>query len=522
MFANNASGQSGRLKAARIFALKSPFLGRFSPLSKLKSLPRSISKKGPAKPSESAAERRNTSDPPRAVAGEAAPARPARRRSGSVESKPDGARSVGRGTGRRSMGRRRRPEPEPTEPYERRTEEQLAEEGARAMEESAGVRHPMVLNPRKLDGDAAKVVRRLTRHGFEAYLVGGCVRDLLLGQTPKDFDVATSARPEDVQELFRNCRIIGRRFRLAHVFFTGGKVVETATFRRNPTAAEKSDDELLIRRDNFFGTASEDAQRRDFAINALFYDLETEEVLDWCGGLEDLRNRSLRTIGEPIVRFLEDPVRMLRAIRFSARLDLGMTPDLYHALVQCRSALSLAAKPRLFEEILKLMRAGCAQTSLWIAWETGILDVLLPEVSTYLYDLPEEDGTFWKMLRTLDKLGKERNEPLDDCVLWSCLLFEPLLEACLGEADSSGAALDFLDPLVERLSMPRRIADAVRRIVAALPRLSIDKPGRFANSSLFRLASDTFEILEPNHPKLEAFVDAAPRKKRRRKPATGR
>src|SRR5690348_13760340 len=129
--------------------------------------------------------------------------------------------------------------------------------------EGRPARYACPLDPKKLDPDAAKVVRRLVRHGYEAYLVGGCVRDLLLGRTPKDFDVATSAQPDDVQRLFRNCRIIGRRFRLAHVFFSGGKVIETATFRRNPTSEEKTGDQLLIRRDNFFGRADEDAVRRD-------------------------------------------------------------------------------------------------------------------------------------------------------------------------------------------------------------------------------------------------------------------
>ncbi len=383
-------------------------------------------------------------------------------------------------------------------------------------EETEKVRHHFPLDPAKLDGDAAKVVRRLVRHGFEAYLVGGAVRDLILGRTPKDFDVATNARPEDVQQLFRNCRIIGRRFRLAHVFFTGGKVVETATFRRNPTPEEKSDDELLIRRDNYFGTACEDAHRRDFTINALFYDLETEEVLDWCGGLEDLERHAVRTIGDPIVRFLEDPVRMLRAIKFSARLDLGMTPPLYHALVQCRGALAMAARPRLFEEILRFLRGGAACTSFWLAWETGVLDVLLPEISTYLYDRPEEDDSFWRVLRRLDNATADQG-PFDDVVLWSCLLCEPLLETCAGQIDGTNAAMEFLEPIIERLNMPRRIADSVRRIVAALPRLYIGKPGRFSRTSLYDPASEVFALLGSPHPKIESFVAAAPRKKRRRK-----
>jgi poly(A) polymerase len=383
--------------------------------------------------------------------------------------------------------------------------------------EGGPARYACPLDARKIDPDAAKVVRRLVRHGYEAYLVGGCVRDLLLGQTPKDFDVATSAQPDDVQRLFRNCRIIGRRFRLAHVFFSGGKVIETATFRRNPTSEEKSSDQLLIRRDNFFGRADEDAVRRDFTINALFYDLEAKEVIDWCGGVEDLQRRAVRTIGDPIVRFLEDPVRMLRAIKFCARLDLGMTPNVYHAIVQCRSALAMAARPRLFEEVLRLLRGGASQASMWLCWETGVLDELLPEVSTYLYDRPSDDGTFWTLLSELDRWTEERGEPPDDIVLWTCLLFEPLLEACISEPESSSAAMDFLEPIIERLNVPRRVADAVRRIVAQLPRLYTGRPGRFSRTPLYAPACEVLALLGEAHPKLDAYLDTAPKKKRRRK-----
>src|SRR6478735_2806241 len=156
--------------------------------------------------------------------------------------------------------------------------------------------HHIELDEDRIDADAAKVVRRLTRAGYEAYLVGGCVRDLLLGRRPKDFDVCTSARPDDVRRLFRNSRIIGRRFRLVHVLFGGGKVIETATFRRAPEeSAGRDGDDLLIRNDNVFGEAHEDAQRRDFRFNGLFYDLERREVIDWVGGMPDIEARSVHT-----------------------------------------------------------------------------------------------------------------------------------------------------------------------------------------------------------------------------------
>lgn len=383
-----------------------------------------------------------------------------------------------------------------------------------------------------IDPDAAKVVRRLTRHGYEAYLVGGGVRDLLVERKPKDFDVATSARPDDVRRLFRNSRIIGRRFRLVHVLFGGGKVIETATFRRAPEeTAGRDGDDLLIRNDNVFGEAHEDAQRRDFRFNGLFYDLERHEVIDWVGGMPDIERRSVHTIGNPVVRFLEDPVRILRAIKFSARLDFGMTPEVYDAIVSCRSALRRAAKPRLFEEVLRLMREGASHRALFIAWETGVLDELLPELSTYLADREESDDIVWRMLSEVDRRTSQGRGPLDDTLLWAILLLEPMREACLGERDRVEAAFAFLEPIVDRLNVPRRIADPVRRVVAALPRFENGRIGRFARSSLYPLATELFSIrsacLEDAPPENEEESEdeaAAPggngrrRRKRRRRP----
>lgn len=384
------------------------------------------------------------------------------------------------------------------------------------------------LDESRMDSDAAKVVRRLVRHGHEAYLVGGCVRDLLLDQRPKDFDVATSARPEVVRRLFRNSRIIGRRFRLVHVLFSGGKVIETATFRCNPSADGKANtgngngngSDLLIRDDNTFGRADEDALRRDFTINALFYDLECSQVLDWCGGMKDIDGRAVRIIGDPYVRFREDPVRMLRAIKFAARLDLGIVPEVYHAMENCGDCLALAARPRLLEEVLRLLRGGAARRSYWLAWETGLLDVLLPELSAYLFDSPED--MTWSILREVDRLHAERDEPLDDAVLLCALLLEPLQEACGSEHDRVAAAFDFLEPIVERLSIPRRISDAMRRIMAMLPRLAAGRPGRFARSALYPLANEVFQIGQAacNEPLPEPEVKPRRRHRRRRRSQT--
>jgi poly(A) polymerase len=363
------------------------------------------------------------------------------------------------------------------------------------------VRHDVALEEERIDADAAKVVRRLEREGHQAYLVGGCVRDLLLGGKPKDFDVATSARPEDCRRLFRNCRIIGRRFRLAHILFGAGKVIEVATFRRNPAMEAPEDeseaaDDLLIRNDNVFGEAHEDALRRDFTMNALFYDLDRRQVLDWCGGLQDVKRRAIHTIGDPVTRFREDPIRLLRAIKFSARLDLGIAPDVYEAMVATRDDLAKAARPRLFEELLRLLRGGAAHRSMWLLWETGAMSVVLPELAAFLDDEEATQGgadRFFLLMDAIDAMTRARGKPLDDIALWSVLLKEPLDEACEGERDKIHAAGDFLDPVIERIAVPRRIADGVRRIAAILPRLSAGRVGRFGRTELMGPALDVLE-----------------------------
>jgi poly(A) polymerase len=370
-------------------------------------------------------------------------------------------------------------------------------------------------------------------HDFQAYLVGGCVRDLLLGRAPKDFDVATSARPDDVRRLFRNSRIIGRRFRLVHVLFGGGKVIETATFRRTPEEVGDGED-LLIRSDNVFGEAHEDASRRDFTINALFYDVERHSVLDWVGGMPDIDQRVVRTIGDPIVRFREDPVRILRAIKFSARLDLAIAPEVYDAIVVCRDGLERAARPRLFEELLRLMRGGAAHRSIWLCWEMGVLDVLLPELAAYLADTSQDNRAVWRLLDAIDRTTRHRRAPLEDAALWTLLLLEPLREACEGARDRVAAAYDFLEPIVERLAVPRRIADAMRRIVAALPRLESGRAGRFTNTAIYSTALEVLALcqaartedeIEPTARAPGAPTDAgadgkSPRRRRRRRRRT--
>ncbi|HWP35869.1 MAG TPA: polynucleotide adenylyltransferase PcnB, partial [Thermodesulfobacteriota bacterium] len=255
----------------------------------------------------------------------------------------------------------------------------------------------------RIDPDAIKILRRLSRHGYTAYLVGGGVRDLLLGRTPKDFDIGTSARPEEIKRLFRNCRIIGRRFRLAHVFFRQ-KVIEVSTFRAlvEPAVEEaaregaradgdEAEVDLLIRSDNVFGTAEQDAVRRDFTINGLFYDVERGEVIDYVGGREDLARRVIRTIGDPDIRFREDPVRMLRAIKFAARLGFTLDPATEASLRRHRRDVRRSAPPRVLEEIYRLLSGGAALAAFRLMAETEMLEVLLPELQN-LYRLAREEN----------------------------------------------------------------------------------------------------------------------------------
>lgn len=276
-----------------------------------------------------------------------------------------------------------------------------------------------------LDFDALKVVQRLRSYGHQAYLVGGCVRDLSLGIQPKDFDVATSAHPGEIRAVFRNCRLIGRRFRLAHVYFKGGKVVETATFRANPNeslTAEQAGGDLLITRDNVFGTAEEDARRRDFTINGLFYDVVLGRIIDYVGGREDLELRRIRTIGDPDVRMREDPVRLLRAVRFAAKLDFKIEEKTWQAMYQNRTEIARCAPPRVLEEIFRLLRSGYALRCFEILHELDALSVLLPPLATWLAKSREAEGkALFTSLGLLDEVVRRGPVP-DDAVLLSTLL----------------------------------------------------------------------------------------------------
>ena len=253
-----------------------------------------------------------------------------------------------------------------------------------------------------IDPDALKVLYRLKNSGYVAYLVGGGVRDLLLSRKPKDFDISTTAHPHQVKKLFRNCFIIGRRFRLCHVRF-GRKVVEVSTFR---SQAVPEEGETLIRRDNTFGTPEEDAFRRDFTVNALFYDIATFSVIDYVGGLEDLHERVIRTIGDPGVRFREDPVRMLRAVALAARLAFTIDRDSVEAIRALRGEIVKSSPARILEEFYKVLRQGASRETFRLLHEMGLLAYLLPEADQAIAEGGE------RLLGSLGRLDEYRNAGL--------------------------------------------------------------------------------------------------------------
>ena len=353
---------------------------------------------------------------------------------------------------------------------------------------------------------------RLRGAGYKGYLVGGSVRDLLLSRVPKDFDIGTDAHPQALRKLFRNCRMIGRRFRLAHILFANGKVIEVATFRRRPDPlVEGEGPELLQTSDNTFGTPREDALRRDFTINGLFYDISDFSVIDYVGGLEDLEAGLIRTIGDPDIRFREDPVRMMRAVEFASRLGFAITPDAYEAILRHRKEIAKSAPPRVTEELAQALRGGHSLPTLLLMREVGLLDALLPELADALrmIDPDHARGTghlFWALLDVLDA-ERRRGRVFDDAVLFA-LLFVPIVRARVREAAPDGEPdpgrlstiiEDVVSPLAFRMSLPRASADRIKQALAMIGKLSHRPDGRVASRRLafreaFATALDIFDL----------------------------
>jgi poly(A) polymerase len=380
------------------------------------------------------------------------------------------------------------------------TTEQVSERQAPAPDDSARNSHALLtptevsdartspeIDPTFLDADAVRVLLRLKQNGHQGYLVGGCVRDSLIGRTPKDFDIATSATPNQVKGLFRNCRLIGRRFRLAHVYFKGGKILEVSTFRANPTVEEpqpseaaegevrtegtehiavadrealeavehgepvpeavvedNADDpsasvtlspdgtrperDLLITEDNTFGTELEDALRRDFTINGLFYDPLTGKVIDHVDGLRDLAAEQIRTIGNAEQRMREDPVRILRAVRFAGKLGFDIESRTYAAMEGSIEDLPRCSAPRLLEETFRLIRGGGASPALKLLLALDGLKHLLPPVNDYLAEQDAEgQEAYFKSIAEMDSLVNAGTS-FDDSMLLACILLPIALD----------------------------------------------------------------------------------------------
>jgi poly(A) polymerase len=398
------------------------------------------------------------------------------------------------------------------------------------------------------------------------------VRDLLLDKKPKDFDIATSAHPGEVRSIFRNCRLIGRRFRLAHIYFKGGKIIEVSTFRANPTEldaanvesapengeeggeaeeSQESAQDLLITHDNVFGTAEQDARRRDFTMNGLFYDVAEGRVIDYVRGRRDLDERYIRTIGDPEVRMREDPVRILRAVRFASKLGLDIESRTYAAMEGAVEDLPRCAPARLLEETFRLIRGGVAAPSVRLLAALDALKILLPPVAAYLRENGRKGGeTFYAYAEALDRRVSS-GEPLDDAILLAALLVPiaqtgPIVEPQdpAGRPSVAQGIEDLLAEFVQTARLPRRIAERCRLLLIAQRTLTGERrrrTGAFRRHPLFNDALVVFEIsveatgehrealeawkrgeLPPVKAEGAAPESEGPRKRKRRRRRTGR
>ncbi|WP_206613510.1 polynucleotide adenylyltransferase PcnB [Parahaliea mediterranea] len=368
------------------------------------------------------------------------------------------------------------------------------------------------ISRQNISDNALKVMARLRSSDYQAYLVGGAVRDLLLGGHPKDFDVATDATPEQVHELFRNSRIIGRRFRIVHVRF-GREIIEVTTFRghhdsddsRPRSSHSRQSSSGLLLRDNVFGTLEEDAVRRDLTVNALYYDSKTFEVFDHVQGLDDLARRNIRIIGDPVQRFTEDPVRMLRVLRFAAKLDFGIDPGTAAAIPECAGLLAEIPAARLFDEFLKLFLAGYAEPTLALLQQHQLLRYLFPDSAHQLQRDASGQALVEAAMRSTDARIAE-DKPVTPAFLLAALLW-PVVRAradnlkARGEAPAqaiNSAAQQVIAEAAQHLSIPRRFSLPMRDIWEFQSRL--ERRGRKAvelvQHKRFRAAYDFLLLRE--------------------------
>lgn len=399
--------------------------------------------------------------------------------------------------------------------------------------------------------NALKVLHRLNNAGHEAYLVGGCVRDLQLGLAPKDFDIATDATPEEVRKLFSNSRIIGRRFRIVHVTF-GREIIEVTTFRGSAnevTDAQTQSSEGMLLRDNVYGTLEEDAKRRDFTINAMYYTPKDFSVMAYPLGLSDLHNRLIRIIGEPETRYREDPVRMLRAVRFAAKLDFEISEETAQPFAELSPLLTRIAPARLFDEVIKLFMSGYGLATWQRLMQNSLIEPLLPITHhEILHDQHGQYNRFIELcLRNTDK-RIQANKPVTPAFLYAALLWPAVRESALSNIEMGTpempawhkAMATVLDRQVKTIAIPKRFSIPMKEIWELQIRMRNLRPQRvettFAHPR-FRAAYDfllvreesgealdnlgqwwtTYQQGNPDTP-VERSSRPAPSKRRRRRP----
>ncbi len=357
----------------------------------------------------------------------------------------------------------------------------------------------------QISPSALKVLYQLKKAGFEAYLVGGCVRDLLLGREPKDFDVVTDANPEQIRRVFRNCRLIGRRFRLAHVHF-GEEIIEVATFRGSTddvdNESQQTHEDGRLLRDNVYGTLEEDVWRRDFTVNALYYNIRDFSIVDYTGGMQHLSEGLLQLLGEPVTRYREDPVRMLRAVRFAVKLGFRLHPDCEQPLHELASLLTAVPSARLYDEMLKLFLSGYGLQTFEMLRHYGLFAILFPDTDANLASETDHFPRLFlvKALENSDKRLAE-GKTVSPYFLLSALLWEPvqsLATAKMAQGEPAivayqEAANDVLNRQVKSTAIPKRISQSMREVWLLQLRLlhcTGVKPFRLLAHPRFRAAYD--------------------------------
>ncbi len=369
--------------------------------------------------------------------------------------------------------------------------------------------HP--ISRRDISANAVKVLYRLHNAGYMAGLVGGSVRDLMLSRQPKDYDIGTDAKPNEIRRLFSNSRIIGRRFRLVHVYFHDGEIVEVSTFRRDPDPDEQRGEpgELLITSDNAYGTPEQDAFRRDFTINALFYNIGDFSVVDYVGGIEDLDRKLVHVIGDPDKRFREDPVRMLRACEFAGRLGFGIETKTQEAIHRHRKELDKASPARVTEEIAQLLRCGHAGAAMQWMLDLGLLEVLLPEAYAMVAASERGLGNFGQILPVVDRMVRAGRQLSDIGLLAALLLPKVIVRRydieALDQRPMSRSAIEVMiqeevTPFLSRFTVSNLKSQQIVQALVGFQRLcepkwSLPERVRFTRKPYFDDARLLFEIL---------------------------